>query len=169
MALRPWLVAPGRRLNSPHSFWPISSGGERTIISCVLTPRCVCRSCSRENEGASCWRNAIGNGHQLWPPAKRTDDGQRAKCFLAPCRRFPLERQGSQRWVRCHITGRRVKILAETLGWSLAPEEKVSLDCLITKNWPEVGLETAGRIIHHVLGQHPPKRVLAHLWEDSQL
>jgi hypothetical protein len=24
-------------------------------------------------------------------------------------------------WVRCHITGRRVKILAETLGWSLAP------------------------------------------------
>ena len=51
--MRPWLVAPGRRLNSPRSSWYISSGGERTIISCVLIHRCESHSSSHENEVAN--------------------------------------------------------------------------------------------------------------------
>ena len=49
-------------------------------------------------------------------------------------------------------------------GWSvrsrkyshaaLLREEKGSLECLITKNWPEMSLERAGQIIHHVQWQH---------------
>ena len=33
------------------------------------------------------------------------------------------------------------------LGWSLAPGRE---DLSITKNWPEGGLERAGRFIHHI-------------------
>ena len=73
------------------------------------------------DEVASWWRNATGSVPQRWHQAEPLDDGRRAKCSHTPCQRFPLERQGSQRWVQCHITGRWVKVLAEILGWSLAP------------------------------------------------
>ena len=33
-------------------------------------------------------------------------------------------------------------------------EEQACLDCLITKNPPEVGLERAGRFIHHILSEY---------------
>jgi hypothetical protein len=33
-------------------------------------------------------------------------------------------------------------------------EEKTCPDCLMTKNRPEVGLERAGRFIHHLQWQH---------------
>ncbi len=87
----------GRRRSSPYSFWPTWSGGARTIILCGLTPRFEWRWCSRENERANDWRNAIGSGPQRWQLAEPIDDGRRAKCSLAPCRRFPLERHRS-RW-----------------------------------------------------------------------
>ena len=34
-------------------------------------------------------------------------------------------------------------------------EENTPLDSLITKNWPEMGLERADRIIHHVQWEYP--------------
>jgi transcriptional regulator GlxA family with amidase domain len=33
-------------------------------------------------------------------------------------------------------------------------EEKATLDCLITKNRPEVGMQRAGRIIHHLQSEY---------------
>jgi IS1 family transposase len=55
---------------------------------------------------------------------RHIDDGRRARCSLAPCRRFPLESHQSQMWVQCHITGRLVHVPAEALGWSIAPRKK---------------------------------------------
>ena len=77
--------------------------------------------CSRECEVVSWWCNVIGNERQRWQRGEPIDDGRLARCSRAPCRRFPLERQGSQRWVQCYITRESVKTLAETLGWSLTP------------------------------------------------
>jgi hypothetical protein len=39
-------------------------------------------------------------------------------------------------------------------------EEKASLDCLLTKNRPEVGLEKVGRFIHHVQWLYPLRQIL---------
>src|SRR5215467_13591285 len=39
-------------------------------------------------------------------------------------------------------------------GTSL-PEERACLDCLMSKKPAEVGLQGAGRFIHHVQSQHP--------------
>jgi len=75
--------------------------------------RCGLGLSSRENEGASFWRNATGSGRQPWPRAEPPDDGQRAKCSLALCRRFPLERDQSELWMQGHVTRRGVKVLAE--------------------------------------------------------
>jgi hypothetical protein len=36
------------------------------------------------------------------------------------------------------------------------PEEVTCPDCLITKNRPEMGLERARRILHHILWQYHP-------------
>ncbi len=72
--------------------WLISSGGEPTIILCVLMQRCECHSGSYKHERANVWRNGTGNGLQPWQPAEPTDNGRRARCSLAHCRQFPLER-----------------------------------------------------------------------------
>jgi hypothetical protein len=58
--------------------------------------------------------------------------------------------------VQSHVAGRWVEVLAEACEGAKHGEEKACLDCLITKNRPEGGLERAQRIIHHVQGQHPP-------------
>src|SRR5260221_1933500 len=92
-------ISPGRRRSSPHSCWPIWNGGERIITLCAPIQRCEWHSCSLENEGATGWRNAIGNGLQPWQREEPSDDGRRARCSLAPCLRFPLESHSSQmRW-----------------------------------------------------------------------
>jgi hypothetical protein len=39
-----------------------------------------------------------------------------------------------------HVAWRWMKVLAAELEGARLPEEKASLDCLITKNRPEVGL-----------------------------
>ena len=77
--------------------------------------------CSRANEVASVWRNATDNGRQRWQRGERTDDGQHARCSLAPCRRFPLESHSSQMWLQCHVARKSVNVPAEELGWSLTP------------------------------------------------
>jgi len=38
---------------------------------------------------------------------------------------------------------------------ALLREEMPSLDCFITTNRPEMGLERAGRFIHHLQWEHP--------------
>ncbi|HEX6480001.1 MAG TPA: hypothetical protein VF043_14255 [Ktedonobacteraceae bacterium] len=84
-------------------------------------PRCGWRSYSRENEEASEWRNAIGIVLLRWQREEPTDDGQRTKCSLATCQRFPLERHRSQMGVQGHNGGRWVHVLGVELGWSLTP------------------------------------------------
>src|SRR5215469_15714743 len=98
-------AARGPPHSSPHTCWPTSSGGVPTIISCVPTERCEWRSSSREREGASWWRNATGNELRRWHLAEQPDDGRQARCSHAPCRRFPLERLTSQRWVQVSCRG----------------------------------------------------------------
>jgi hypothetical protein len=82
--------------------------------------------------------------------AEPIDDGQRAKCSLAPCRRCPLERHKARCGCRVMLWrdgGRYPQKSSERASrW----EEKASLDCLITKNAPEVDRERAGRFIHHI-------------------
>src|SRR2546425_9398780 len=119
-------AAPGRRLSSPHSCWPIWSGGEHTIILSVPMHRCEWRSCSHESEGANGRRNATDNVHLRWQPAEPTDVGQRARCSLAPCRQFSLESYDSQMRSQDHPVGRSRNVRAEVVGWSLLPEEKVA-------------------------------------------
>ena len=82
---------------------------------------CAWCLCSPASEGASWWRNALGSGRKLWLLAEPIDDGRLARRSRSPCRRFQLERHGSQRWMQCHLTGRLVKVPAETLVWSLVP------------------------------------------------
>jgi len=51
----------------------------------------------RERGGAVVWRNATGSALLRWLPGEPPDDGQRVRCSRASCRRFPLERNQSQR------------------------------------------------------------------------
>src|SRR5215472_7334507 len=102
MGWQRWRAAPGPRPSRLHTCWPTSSGGELTTILYALMQRCGRGSCSRENEGADCWRNAIGNGRQPWQREERTVDGQPGRCSRAPCQRFPLESDDSQVQLPCH-------------------------------------------------------------------
>jgi len=120
MGWQRWRDVFGPLPNRLHSSWLIWSGGEPITTLFVLTNPFEWCSCSHESEGATWWRNATGNGLQPWPPGEPIDDGRRARCSLTPCRRFPLERQGSQRWLPCHLVRESVKTLAEEVGWSLA-------------------------------------------------
>jgi IS1 family transposase len=78
------------------------------------------RSCSHKREVANWRRNAIDNVHLRWQPAEPTDVGQRARCSLAHCRQFPLERLATLMWEECHVERESVKAPAEALGWGLA-------------------------------------------------
>jgi hypothetical protein len=87
---------------------------------CVLTTHCEWRSYNHKSEVAT-WRRKTTDNEQLrWPPAEPTEVGQRAKCSLAHCRQFPLERLASLMWEECLVAGRWVKMPAEALEWSLA-------------------------------------------------
>src|SRR5215467_3796721 len=70
---------------------------------------------------ADFWRNATDSALRRWQPAEPIDDGQRARCSLVPCRRFPLERHASLMAQECPVTSKSVKVPAEALGWSLLP------------------------------------------------
>ena len=74
---------------------------------------------SHKHEGATGWLNATGSELRRWQPAEPIADGQRARCSLAPCRPFPLESQGNQVQLRCHVVRKMVKLPAEELEWSL--------------------------------------------------
>jgi hypothetical protein len=54
-----------------------------------------------------------------------------------------------------HVTGRWVKVPQKSSDGASLWEEKATLDCLITKNRPEVGLQRAGRFIHHLQSEYP--------------
>src|SRR5215469_13890372 len=114
-----WLALPGPQHSSLHTSWPIWSGGERTSILCVPTHRCAWHAYSPESEVANVWRNAIASVRKLRQPREPPDVGRLARCSLAPCQRFPLERLTSQMRVQCHVAGRWVKVPAAELGWSL--------------------------------------------------
>src|SRR5258708_28927644 len=87
-----WHAALGPRPSSPHNSWPISSGGELTIILCVPMHHSGWRSCSLENEVANIWRNATGNALQRWQREEPTDGGQCRKCSVILCRRCHAEK-----------------------------------------------------------------------------
>src|SRR6266487_807352 len=112
------LGEPGRQLSSPHTCSPTWNGGEHIITLYVLTKHCEWRSCSHTSEGANWRRNATGTVLLPWRREEPPDDGRRARCSRAPCRRFPLERHRSQMGaVSCG--GKWVKVPAEELGGSL--------------------------------------------------
>ena len=121
---------------------------------CVLTNRCGERWFRRASAGPSWWRNALGSERRLWQPAEPIDDGRRAKCSRTHWRRFRLERHASLMKEKCSVARESVKVLTEALGGALLRDKMASLDCHITKNRPEMGLERADRIIHHVRWQH---------------
>ena len=77
------------------------------------------RSYSRESEAESWWHNVTGSVLQPWQPGEPTDDGRRARCSLAPCRRFLLESHSNQMRRQCHVVERSVKVSAEAVGWGL--------------------------------------------------
>ncbi len=87
---------------------------------CVLTTHCEWRSYNHKSEVATWRRKATDNEQLRLPPAVPTEVGQRAKCSLAHCRQFPLERLASLMWEECLVAGRWVKMPAEALEWSLA-------------------------------------------------
>src|SRR5258707_7238006 len=58
--------------------------------------------------------------------------------------------------VQEHVVERLVKVPAEAVGWASLRGEMACPDCLITTYQPEMGLERARRIIHHILWQYPP-------------
>ncbi len=49
-----------------------------------------------------------------------------------------------------HVVERWLKASAQSSEGASLWEEQACLDCLITKNPPEVGLARAGRFIHHI-------------------
>ncbi len=65
-------------------------------------------------------------------------------------------------WMQGHVVERWVKGPTAELGGASRWEEQAGLDCLITKNPPEVGLARTGRFIHHILSEYPP------LWVEQQ-
>src|SRR5947209_2209718 len=154
-------AAPGRRLSSPHSCWPIWNGGARTTILCDLTTLCAWRSCSHESEGADCSRNAIGNGRQPWQRGGPIDDGRLARSSRAPCRRLLLESGPSQMRVECQVARKLGKVPAEALGCSPAREEATCPDSSLTKKPPRSGFAEADRIIHYIQYLYP-------LWQVFQ-
>jgi IS1 family transposase len=116
LARRTWATAQ----QSPHlvahlEWWRAYYHGCR-----VLTNHSEWRSCSRASEVAGVWRNATDRARPPWQPAEPTDDGRLARCSLAPCRRFPLERHVSLMWEKCHIARNLEKVPVEALRWSLA-------------------------------------------------
>jgi hypothetical protein len=48
-----------------------------------------------------------------------TMDG--ARCSLAPCQRFPLERHRSQMRLACHVAKKLVNMPSEEVGWGFTP------------------------------------------------
>ena len=91
LARRTWATAQqSPQLLAQLEWWRAYYHGCR-----VLTNPCAWRSCSRENEGANVWRNGIGSVRRRWQPAEPFDDGRRARCSRAPCRRLPLESHSS--------------------------------------------------------------------------
>ena len=86
---------------------------------CVLTTHCEWRSYNHKSEVATWRRKATDNEPLRWPPAGPTEFGQRAKCSLAPCQRFSLERHANLMEEECHVATKSVKVPAEALGWSL--------------------------------------------------
>jgi hypothetical protein len=154
MELPRWLVAPGPPLNRLRSFWPTWSGGERIIILCGPTNTSEWHSCSLANEEADCSPNATDSELQPWQPAEPIGDGPRARCSLAPCRLFPLERLQRQMQVQGHVTGRVVKGLGEEVGWSLTPGKEGLSGLPHDKKTARKGFAKTERIIHHVPWQH---------------
>jgi hypothetical protein len=57
--------------------------------------------------------------------------------------------------VQEHVVERLVKVPAEAVGWASLRGEMACPDCLITTYQPEMGLQRARRIIHHILWQYP--------------
>src|SRR5713101_6967225 len=160
MALRLWQDGPGPLLNKLPSCWPIWNGGARTTILSVLTTPCAWRSCSHASEGVDCWRNAIGTGLLPWQRAEPADDGQPGRCSPTPCCQVPLESYRGWMWVQGHVTGRVVKVLAEEVGWSLAPGKEGLSGLPHDKTGPK-GVAGADRILHHLPWQHPCLRWLS--------
>jgi hypothetical protein len=64
-------------------------------------------------------QTTISSELRRWQPGEHIDDGRHARCSLAPCRRFPLERHARLMGVECHVASKSVMVPAEELVWSL--------------------------------------------------
>jgi IS1 family transposase len=98
LARRNWATA-----QQGHTCSPIWSGGELTIILCVLTNHSEWRLCSHKHEEANVWLNATGSRLLRWRRGEPTDDGRHARCSLVHCHRFPLVRHASLMREKCHV------------------------------------------------------------------
>src|SRR5215470_6391298 len=116
--------------------------------------RCACDWCNHESEVATAWRNAIGSVPQLWQPAEHIDDGRRARCSRAPCRRFPLERHACLMGEECHVARQAGKMPANGLGWSLASGRGGLSELLNDEQPAQRGLAEAPR-------NYPPSPIAA--------
>jgi hypothetical protein len=144
-------AARGRRRSSPPTCWPICSGGERLLTDVASSPIAAgeARAAARtrgQTSGAPVPTMYAGDGSRQNHP--RMDSKGSALLPLAAGFRL----RGSQaRWgaLSCRAvigegTSRRAQ-MEPTLG-----SEGLS----ITKNRPKVGLERAGRFLHHLQWQH---------------
>jgi hypothetical protein len=100
-------------------------------------PRCEWYLRSHKHEGANVWHNAIGSVPQPWQLVEHIDDGRRAKCSLARCHRFALERHENLMEEECHVAMKSVKAPAEALGWSLTLGREACLVFPMTKSSPK--------------------------------
>jgi hypothetical protein len=101
LARRTWATAQ----QSPHllahlEWWRAYYHGCR-----VPMHRYEWRWYNHEREEANVWRNGTGSVPLPWQPGEHIDDGQRARCFLAHCRQFPLESHSSQMRLQEHVVG----------------------------------------------------------------
>jgi hypothetical protein len=155
-----WLAEPGPLLSNPHTCSPTWSGGRHTITLFFRRHPYEWPSSSRESEGA----RGQASGETL-PPAdsshgsrqnEPTMDNGGSPLFssaagpLLSLLRAPEARRGSR-------NGRDgpVKLRADSSGERL--NETASLDGRMKRKTARYAFEGAGRIIHHVLWQHPQR------------
>ncbi len=135
------------------------------VVASVLSFRASpCSSASGTGPATSTRRQPSGSTL----PTANSGDGSRentstmdsARGALSPLAdRFPLR----AREIKCSCgvmsRGRWRSCQQKNSNGASLWEEKACLDCLITKNQPDVGLQRAGRFIHHIQSEY---RLLPH-------
>jgi hypothetical protein len=118
-----WLLSSG----TPHlGHFPTgpTTAGPRGMVASLLSFRASTRIPTDDARAATRARGQVDGAtrppayQSRWQREERTDDGRRARCSLAPCRRFPLESHSSQMRWQCYAVGRSVNVPAEEVRWA---------------------------------------------------